>query len=442
MKVSYKKCGGTLDVWSGVDLEDMSISNKLRGIVLASLYLLQACGGGGGGAGGTLGSSTVVKPIEVLPSSFENKALPGLPVELTQLPKLSVALGGVFTTGWDSVGDSLAVADFKRNATYSAFVIVSNQINSAKPYFVGYTPAGGYEIQDLFNDPSVDQVACPFPQQSLIADLNGDTRPDVYVACAGSNTGAPLPVEQFVYLSLANGKYQMKTTRSIVSSPTTLHATSASLADINGDGCIDVVTTNGGDLTLMLGSCTSQQYTLLEPSHTRNANRLPSLGSGDPPSSVQGVFLIPRSGPTRYDLIVAGQGNQGNPVKWYYNSYGYFGPSATRLGLDNRAYSIAPQFASTRYDYWESNTSGYIYITNAQNFVRLVQISKPDLSSGLDLTPWYYQPSDLSPVNNWPSYIRALSDGNLHAYDGSCDASSRCTKAFPMVITSYKTVWP
>ena len=419
----------------------MSVSFVMRGCLISLLLLLQSCGGGGGGSGGdTSANSQTVTPYPVLSSSFENKAVAGLPVELTQLPKLSVAIGGTFVNGWDSVAESLAVADFKRDRTYTAFVIVSDRLSAAKAFFVSHTAAGGYqEVTGLF-ETAADQVACPFPQQSLVADLNGGTRPDIYVACAGSASGAPQAVEQYVYLSQSNGKFQMKTTRTLASTPTSLHANSASLADIDGDGCQDVVTTNGGSLVLMRGSCTGQQYTLYEPSHAANSGRLPALNSGDPPSSVQGVFLIPRT--NRYDLIVAGQGNQGTPVKWFYNSAGYFGPSLTQAGRDVRGYAIAPQYVSTRYDYVESSSSGYLYITNAQNFERLVKIAKPELQTGLDLTPWYYSPADkVNPVNNWPSALRVMTDGNLRPYDAGCDATTRCTKVFSLT-TGYGTVWP
>ena len=426
VSVSYKKCEQAPEIDFGADQGDMAIFNFSRLILFGLVVLLQSCGGGGGSSSGTNGSSPFLNPIRVLPSSFENKAMEGLPVELTSLPKLSVAIGGIFNTNWESVGESLAVADFKRNGTYSAFVIVSDQLNTAKPYFVGYSVSGGYELQDLFDNPSDDQVACPFPQQSLIADLNGDTKPDIYVACS-SSVGA---VAQYVYLSQPNGKYQKKTTATIVSTPTLLNASSATLADIDGDGCKDVVTNDGGSLILMLGrTCTGNQYTL--SAHDPLSGRLPTTGSGDPPNNVQSVFLIPR-GISRYDLIVAGRGNQSTPVKWFYNSDGYFGPSITRSGFDLRGYAIAPQVLTSRYDYLESGSYGYIYITNGNNFVYMVQIVKPDYMSTLDTTPRYYFPSDtINPINNWPSYLRVVNDAYLQPYDAAC-TSTRCNKQFPL----------
>ena len=418
------------------------MSFVLRVCLALGLVVLQACGGGGGSGGGSVNSQAALTPYPVLPSSFENKASLSLPIELTQLPKLSTVMGGSIPLGLDSVGESIAVADFKQNGTFLAFVVVSNLTNNAKALFVGLNSTGGYEIVDLFNDPNIDQVACPTPKQSLVADLNGDSRPDVYLVCAGSG-GVPT-IEQYVYLSMNSGKFQLKTTLTIVSSPTSLNATSASIADINGDGCKDVVTNDSGALRLMLAtSCSAGQYTLLDYADTQNTTRLPSVGYGDPPSNVQGVFFIPRSGP-RYDLIVAGQGNQGNPVKWYYNhGSGYFKPVLGLLGFDVRGYSILPQYASTQYDYLEAGSYGYVYITNSQNFERLVRITKPDLQSGLVLTPEYYRPVDwINPVNNWPSFLRLFADSNLRPYDAGCEATtSRCTKIFPSV-TVYSTTWP
>jgi hypothetical protein len=437
VSVSYKKCEQAPEIDFGADQGDMAIFNFMRVMLMGFVLLLQACGGGGGGSGGTNGSTQVVTPKTVLPSSFENKSISDLPTELTQLPNLRAITSLGLTL--DSVPSSLAVSDFQRNGTYSAFVIASDG-SSVQAYFIGYASGTWSDLSGSLFRSAGDRVSCAKPQQSLVADLNRDGRPDVYVVCAGVISGASLQSEpQYVYLSQSDGTY-VRTTTAIIAPSVTLHASSAAIADIDGNSCLDVVTTDNGSLKVMMGTCTSGSYTLNDPA--ANAGRVNFLYPGAaPPSNIQSVFLIPRgSAPARYDLMVGGSSAGGAAsFRWYLSHNGYFDPSTV---LEFRTYSLPFGDSTNRYDYLESGSYGYVYMSNtpggavAQSFVKLARIPLPGVSS--DTTNLaYLVPAAGEPLTNWPSAIR-LVNSNLRVYDAGCglvttlDNMSRCGKQYPI----------
>lgn len=399
------------------------------------MVMLHACGGGGGGgAADSGGSSGATTPKAVASSSLESKAVADVPVALTQLPKLPDlnTMLGTFpeVAGLSSVAISLAVADFQHNGSYSAFVVASNQATTAKAFFIGYnTTTGAWtNLSDiLFNQPLTDRVACVRPQQAAVADLNKDGRPDIYVACAGTGVG---PVAQLIYLSRADGTYEKAPDSTW---PAFLHASSVALADITGDGCIDVVTTNAGSMVIYQANCTGG-YTLTNESGSRAPTNAPS--------NILNVFLIPNPDTAGvYDLLVAADPTgQAKPVMWFANNgSGYYDNTSFR------DYAIQWGGSSNRYDYVVSGSYGYLYITSSLNpanpssqaFVKLAKIVKPRPTSNTSAV--YYTPSNsTSPLNDWPSYVR-VRNGNLEPYDAACgttvdfvDDTTRCGKRYPL----------
>jgi hypothetical protein len=352
----------------------------------------------------------------------------------------------------DSVPASLAVADFQQNGTYSAFVIASNGTSTARAFFASYSASTGWSNQsDALFRSSADWDACIRPEQSAVADLNGDGRPDIYVACSGDFGGSIQSVAQYVFLSQSNGKYIKVTASTSAGSTLLLHASGVALADINGDGCQDVVTTDNGSLLIITAMCSNgytpspNAYTLSLPS--TNVGRLPSSLGSTPPNNVRSVFLIPRpvGNATRYDLLVAGGGNQGTPVIWYLNNptlakpagSGFFDPQDVR---NFRAYPLPYGDGNNRYDYIESGSSGYIYFRNASadSFVKLVRIPLPNPSS--DITSLaYLDPTVIAPGDTaqWPSQLR-VQNAELRVYDAGCpisvtlDNRSRCGRHYQL----------
>jgi hypothetical protein len=361
-----------------------------------------------------LTAPTPVNPLAVPPSSFEAKAAVDLPDYLVQVPALSNALNG--SSGITSVPESLAIADFQQNGAYSAFAIATQGVQS-KAYFVAKQGSSWTDLSaSLIPNPD-DRVVCQSPQQSVVADFNRDTRPDVYVACSGVGG-----VNQVIFLSQANGTY----VKALASTwPAPVDANSVAVADIDNDTCKDVVTTDQGSLIIYKGHCgTGNTYSLVREDFRQPTNL---------PSNILSVFLAPNpSIPSRYDLVVGADATTQNyPVKWFANNgSGYFDNTSYR------EYGIKWGGSSNRYDYVADANYGYFYITNSmtKTFVKLARIVRP--STSLSTQVWYQTPGNtVRPVNDWPAYIH-IRGLYLEPFDAGCglsivvDDNTRCGKRY------------
>ena len=408
-----------------------------RSLLTTIVLIFQACGGGSGGNSVTNPSTTTSDPIPVLHSSFENKNA-AVPVALTQLPRLSSLPGfatslALLTGTVDSVPASLAVADFQRNGSYSAFVIASNGIDQARAFFVGYSANGVWsELSELFKT-TLDWGACVRPEQSAVADLNGDGRPDIYVACSGDYGVGAHSDPQYVYLSQPDGKYVKSTTLTIATPNVTMDSNSVAIADINNDGCKDVITTDNGNLQILMATSCNGTYALSGPA--ANAGRKPVTGGALLPTTIRSVFLVPRRDPLRYDLLVGGNGNQGFPMKWYRNNNGtgYFD---TTDQLQYRTYALTYGDSNNRYDYLESD-AGYIYVRNGstQDLVGLFKIPLPNDGSSTSIVSLIPPPPHTR--MDWPAAMRIVGT-KIRVYDAGCDFTvvlnnqSRCGRQYDL----------
>lgn len=159
------------------------------------------------------------------------------------------------------------------------------------------------------------------PRKAIVADFNGDGRPDIFVACHGYDA-EPFPGERNkVVLSQPDGRYEV----SDASSEVEFHH-GASAADLNGDGKADVVVANNSDAgpaCVFINDGTGH-FTRESP------NRLPASLRGGLYFSVE---LVDVDQDGWLDLLIGGHEFQGSGTCLFLNPGSNDFTSATRLEL-------------------------------------------------------------------------------------------------------------
>lgn len=198
---------------------------------------------------------TLITPMKVYSTSYENKIFAKL--ETATVPNLDEIAGIVRETGEFGTNlRSIAFADFLQNGTYTAIIAstlykgiegnVNKQPDSpAKLYFIQQNSDGTWrDISDQLFTSSVNRYTCASPGFIEVADFNNDEKPDAVMSCSGPdfmiNGVYPNPsTPQVMLLSRSDGKYD------ISSLGTSLSTHQLAAADINNDGNIDVIATDG-----------------------------------------------------------------------------------------------------------------------------------------------------------------------------------------------------
>ena len=223
-----------------------------------------------------------------------------------------------------------AMGDFFQDGTYS-LVVNSGDFSSASAPD-GYTKQPGkiYFFR-MINGQWVDHTAgkvdstvgCVTARKLLVADFNGDAKPDVFVACTGIDTH-PFPGEnQRVLLSQADGTYKN------VLLPFKAYAHGAAAADFNGNGYASVVL---ADQTV--AATTYMLVNNKDGTFKQDFTRLPTTLSN---KLVWTVELI-NTGSGKYDAILAGADPASSrdaiqPTIFHNDGNNYFTSKETKLPL-------------------------------------------------------------------------------------------------------------
>jgi hypothetical protein len=248
------------------------MKNKFLAIVCLGLATLVGCGGGGGGSSN---QSSTPTPLAVGATSYDNKNNISL-----DLPQLS-------SVGGNSIAESVTFGDFFQDGTYSAFVAVAQSGAFAKAYFFKKNANGAWDDSTASLLTSTD--VCATVTQAITADLNGDGKPDVYVACGGGSAS-----KQVVFMSQRSASTYVRLETNF-----TLQSWGAAAGDIDGDGDVDVVATDSGGTVALMND---GQGNLVKDS----TSRVPTAGAGLP-TLHRKVFLLPRRDALP-DLVIAGSG--------------------------------------------------------------------------------------------------------------------------------------
>jgi hypothetical protein len=413
--VSYRNSGGAHCLAFRADVQVMYF--VIRVLLWLGVLLLQSCGGGAGLGSGGAGSGTAV-PLAVDINSWVNKSRADALSSV--VPNLSVLTAGAY----QSRSDSLAVADFLQVGQNAAFVVGVDASLAAKAFFLKVDPATGVwvDVSDqLFASGASQRQACSDPRQGLVTQFNSDTRPDVFLVCGGGS-------DQYAYISGPDGKYSRYKTNYQA------NATSAATADLDDDGRVDIITTDGGWIYKIMG--VGSTFSGIVMNSLSPIERISGLTTALP-SAIHDVFVIARNG-TQY-LLVGGQGNAQNEVAWYKNFSGAFDSAESRRVL------IPGALGNYRFDYLESLTDGYLYVTSAtsSSFVNLLRMTRPQINpvtNGWDTTLYRYSTGSFRkwPATAWAARV-VLNGTQIVPYDAQClgnavNAASdeRCGQAYDL----------
>jgi len=406
------------------------MTNKFLAMVWLGLATLVGCGGGGGGSS----PPAIPAPLAVEGSSYANKN--SIALDLPQLKSV----------GASSIAESVTFGDFFQNGTYSAFVAVAQGAGApAKAYFFKKNASGGWDDATATLLTSTD--VCATVTQAVTADFNGDSKPDVYVACGGSVAAT----KQVLFMSQRNASTYVRQETSF-----TLQSWGAAAGDIDGDGDIDVVATDNGNTVALINDGLGNGASSLSLVTTRV--HPPSNGDSFP-TLHRKVFLLPKSG-ANPDLVIAGSSSGSNSYSTIFIKNDTAQPGNFFVSQSTGASNLfegnvisGGTTSANVYDVIQSDS--YLYalakykpVENASAATEVLllryelpknNVANSDLnlvtitaggSSSLTLPSNPYSPTD-----GFVSQLKLLtSSGRFVAYDGACTlvqgdanyASSRC----------------
>lgn len=330
--------------------------------------------------------------------------------------------------------NTLTFGDFlwEGSSGATAFVKVNASSGNGKAYFFK-KQAGAWVVAKTFD---LDVLlpagtACAVASRALTVDLNNDKRHDVFVTCKGAGIST---AHQLLFLSGATpDAYQVAVLKDETGAPLLYRGYQASVADLDGNGAMDIVLTDRTDTVKFLmgvasSSATDRRYTL-------TAGRLIYASTSPvitlPGSEIHGIELIPNSTANRrFDLILMSSTTNGRPT-WLVK--GVVENAVTR---DTYFYASQAEFfpftnASSPGEVVDvlHDAAGYYYL-NMQNPARTaMQIMKvpDDLSASASVL------STNSFADGTSAQLMFTSDGKVTVQDGDCaenvslSADSRCS---------------
>jgi hypothetical protein len=180
--------------------------------------------------------------LPVYATSYENKNNLNIPPQRYPTWDQLDWVGGVYAS---NLGAGVAFADFFQDGTISMvwFTNRSEYKNGPHRQIVGAIQFFKFDSNgnpvDRTSELLNDTIGCVAPRKLLVADFNGDEKPDVYASCTGEEYGSPWPGELTrILLSQPDGTYKN------VQTELNCYCHASAAADLNGDGTVDILTSD------------------------------------------------------------------------------------------------------------------------------------------------------------------------------------------------------
>ncbi|MGD0346179.1 MAG: VCBS repeat-containing protein [Terracidiphilus sp.] len=216
--------------------------------MVALTFAFLGCGSGGSGSsgGGSSATTTPTSTSYVPQATHWPAAVPNAPTSYKNFKEI-----GLTPQTLPQFGDARAYGNFGSSGSFGLFITVLRYSTSMTPAEAANYPSAYYIYNDSpqgtftqVTNPLGGANHCIHPRKALVADFNGDGKPDIFVACHGYDA-SPYPGEEnTLLLSQPDGTYKVSNPSSEVG-----YFSSASAADVNGDGLPDVLVSNWENTT-------------------------------------------------------------------------------------------------------------------------------------------------------------------------------------------------
>lgn len=273
-----------------------------------------------GPGGNKVASATLGVPLPVKATSYANAKENGVGSE--NIPDVA-------TKGYTVL--AYAFADFQQNGTMS-LVTHSLEYDVTKPEtktavghvaFWSKNTTGGWT--DITSKLLANTGGCLHARKAVVADYNGDGKPDVFFACTGFDANPFTGEKQMVLISQADGTYKNEVL------PVTCYCHGASAAELNSAGYADIVVTdiatNTGSFMLMNNK---------DGTFTKDNSALPAVVRG---KAIFTAELLDYNHDGKVDLFLAGIEQDSaasfTPTVFYNNGANVFNAGAKVLASDN-----------------------------------------------------------------------------------------------------------